>query len=415
MNYKKALWDGSDPAYAPGAVRSRNFWYWKPSLKYRQMGYAKTSVRLTGQEGDGQELIRARECRELTKQMLAHFQPEDEKYLVGTWGWLIHHYKTDRHSPIHAVKANTREGYVIYMDKLAGALGDVLVAATTYPLLCEMRDGMIAKGRSPSYIKKIFTHLRIVANYGVLIEHAPAQKISRILGEMRIPSAPKKTTAPTRTQVRAIVDQADANGLFAFATGLLFQWVFCLRAVDVRGQWLECAPEDEGIVRELARNRHQRHMPRKFERWQDGLTWEMFDDGLTGFRKTISKTSRSMPEPLWFDLTHAPELRARLHILGSAGRKGPVIVGERIGMPYTRDGWTQAFIRCRRAAGISESVKMMDTRAGGLSEAGALGLDPMILRDAAGHQNVATTDRYVRNREANIARVVQLRNAARTK
>jgi hypothetical protein len=67
-------------------------------------------------------------------------------------------------------------------------------------------------------------------------------------------------------------------------------------------------------------------------------------------------------------------------------------------IPYTRDGWTQAFIRCGQAASVPEYVKTMDTRAGGLSEAGSLGLDPMILRDAAGHQNVSTTYRYVRNR-----------------
>ncbi|PJE33450.1 recombinase [Pseudooceanicola marinus] len=346
--------------------------------------------------------------------MLAYFGVDTEKHDIGSWSWLIDRYKTDKHSPFQNVKANTRESYLIYADKLDRAIGKIQIANTNYELLCNLRDGMAEKGRSTAYIKKIFTHLRIVVNYGALIEHNPAIKVASILAHMRIQSPPRKTTAPTREQIRAVVDYADAQGLFAFATGLLFQWVFCLRAVDVRGHWLDCNANAEGIVREVERNRRTRHLPQRHERWQDGLTWDMFDDGLTGFRKTVSKTSRSMPEPLWFDLTHAEELRSRLRILSTRGRVGPVIIGERTNMPYTRDGWTQAFIRCRRASGVPESVKMMDTRAGGISEAGTLGLDPMILRDAAGHQNVTTTDRYVRNREQNIAKVVQMRNAPRS-
>lgn len=410
MHYKDALYDGSDPLYAPGAGKSGRWWYWKPPAKYKKLGYPKTSERLPGEDGDSLDHERARRARELTREMLAFYGAETVEVDVGTWAWLIHRYKTDKHSPIHSVKANTREGYLIFLDKLDRAIGSIIVANTSYTVLCDLRDGMQEKGRSASYVKRVFTQLRIVANYGALVEHDPAVKVAKILSGMRIQSPPKKSSAPTRAQIRAIVDEADKNGLFAFATGLLLQWVFCLRAVDVRGQWLECDPAAGGVVRELARNRRQRHLPQTFERWQDGLTWDMFDAGLTGFHKTISKTSKSMPEPLWFDLTEAPELRSRLFILSTRGRIGPVIVGERTEMPYTRNGWTEAFIRCRRAAGIPEDVKMMDTRAGGLTEAGQLGLDPFILRDAAGHSQVSTTDRYIRGRSESITKVVRLRN-----
>jgi hypothetical protein len=129
------------------------------------------------------------------------------------------------------------------LDKGFGATH---VAWTNYAFLCDLRDGMIDHGRSLAHVKKIFTHMHIVANYGRLIEDDASIKVAGILAGIRIQSPPKKTTAPTREQIRAIVYQA----LFAFATGLRFQWVFCLRAVDVRGQWLECKPDDGGIVRE---------------------------------------------------------------------------------------------------------------------------------------------------------------------
>jgi hypothetical protein len=48
---------------------------------------------------------------------------------------------------------------------------------------------------------------------------------------------------------------------------------------------------------------YEKHLPIRFERWQDGLPWDIFEDDLMGFRETISKTSRSMPEPMRFDMT----------------------------------------------------------------------------------------------------------------
>ena len=411
MAYKEALFDGSDPSYAPGMTKGRQFYYWKPSPKFRKLGYPKTSVRLTGEEGDGNDLTRAREARELTREMLAFYGADIDTHEVGTWGWLIHRYKTDKHSPIHGVKANTRANYVWVLDRWDAAIGTVSIEATDYSTICDLRDAMKDKGRDASYIHRMFERLRAVAKYGKLLKHAPAREVSDILRDMRFQSAPRRSVTPTREQIRAIVDEADARGMFAFATGLLLQWVFCLRSVDVRGQWLPCDPEAGGIVRELTRKRHQQHLPAAFERWQDGLTWDMLDDDLTGFSKVISKTSKSMPEPIRFGLTDVPELRARLFILSQRGRIGPVITGERTGMPYTTYGWSQAYRRIRDSLGLPKNLTVMDTRAGALTEAKNLGADPYILRDAGQHLNVSTTDRYARGRDDSIAKVVKLRNA----
>ena len=410
MAYKDALWDGSDPSYAPGLSKGRQYYYWKPSPKFRKMGYPKTSIRLTGEEGDGQDLLRAHEARELTRQMLAYYGANIETLEPGTWGWLIHRYKTDRHSPIHGVKENTRTNYIWILDRWDAAIGRVAIGATDYTTICDLRDGMKAKGRNTSYIHRMFERLRAVAKYGKMLKYAPAHEVSDILRDMRFQTPPRRSVTPTREQIRAVVDEADARGMFAFATGLLIQWVFCLRSVDVRGQWLPCAPDAGGIVRKLSRNRRQRLLPDAYERWQDGLTWDMFDEDLSGFSKVISKTARSMPDPIRFGLTDVPELRARLFILSQRGRIGPVITGERTGMPYTVYGWSQAFRRIRDDLGLPKNLTVMDTRAGALTEAKNLGADPYILRDAGQHLNVTTTDRYARGRDESIAKVVKLRN-----
>ena len=66
-----------------------------------------------------------------------------------------------------------------------------------------------------------------------------------------------------------------------------------------------------------------------------------------------------------------------------------------------------------KAAGVREEIKSMDFRAGGISEAKALGVDQYTLRDAAQHTQISTTDRYARGRSESANKVVQLRQSKR--
>jgi hypothetical protein len=167
--------------------------------------------------------------------------------------------------------------------------------------------------------------------------------------------------------------------------------------VDVFGQWLR-DPDGTGGIR------------RGTERWADGLTWDMVEPDLSAFSKVISKTASALPEPTRFSLEDATEIQARLRLLGNGGRVGPVIVSERERLPYALSSRSQAFKRLRNQLGLRSEITMMDTRAGALTEGGTAGADLLVLRDAAGHLNAATTNRYIRTREANIVRLVKMRN-----
>ena len=392
MRLKEALKDGSDPLYAPCTSISRGIRYWKAPKKYRDMGYKPTSVAL-GKIGEARDLDMAREARNLTVAMLSHFKAPDHP--VGTWAWLIHRYETDAYSPFHKVKANTRAGYVYQLGRLKKAIGKLRIGALTYEEILKIEMAMKEKGRSPANIKKLMTMLRIVSGYGKALRIPEARDVADTLSEMKFEGGPRRTVHPTRAQIRAIIDEADARGMFAFATGLLIQWTYLLRAVDVRGQWLPTDGTEGGIVRDG-------------QRWQDGLTWDMIDGNLATFEKVISKTARSQPEPLTFQITD--ELRGRLRLLGNSGRIGPVIISERFGAPYSRYSWAQAFRRIRDHLNLPKEIWIMDTRAGGITEARQMGADPLSIRDAAGHAHLSTTDRYVRGRSESAAKVVQLRN-----
>lgn len=396
MNFDKALWDNSDLDYAPLTNWSRQYLYWKPSKKYRDMGYPAKPVRLPGVKGDALGRERAAIARQLTREMLNSFGVQGEKLSPGTWEWLIHRYRTDPFSAYNdSVKQNTRNGYDFTLDRWKAAIGHMKIEQMTYQQIKTTEMAMRDKGRSASYIKRLFGMLRTLARYGTAIDAPGAAKVAVTLSSLNFKAPAKRQTTMTPEQVRKVIDEADARGLHGFALGLLLQWTYALRAVDVRGQWLACDPSEGGIQRDG-------------KRWQDGLTWDMLDPDLTMFEKVISKTAKSMPHPMRYELT--AEIKGRVRLLSNGGRMGPLITSERNGMPYTTSGWTQAFSRIRRAVGLPKDVWLMDARSGALTEAEKLGADPVALRDLGVHSHIDTTSGYVRDRSENINKVVRLRN-----
>ena len=396
MRFKQALWDGSDPDYAPGLVRSKGKCYWRASKAALKAGYSASPIRLPGEDGDSNHRRRADLCREYTREMVCWLEGGTDAN-DGTWRWVIARYLGDDTSPFRSVKANTQANYREWLGKWQVTIGNSKVAACNHAELVRWQNAMKEKDRSPSYIKRMFTMLRIVVNYGVMIEDAECARISLILSKMRIKAPQPRKSAPTREQIEAIVREADAAGQRAFAAGLLIQWWFALRAVDVRGQWL---PIREGEpVTGIIRNRH---------RWADGMTWDMIDRDVTQITKTPSKTEARDPEPMILDLTETPEIRERLLEIGR--RAGPVLVNRK-GEPFESRTWAHLFRRFARKAGVPDDIWMMDTRAGAITEAKMKGASPYDLRDAAGHRQLSTTDRYARDRSAGSAKVLKLRRS----
>ena len=402
------LWDGSDPLYAPGLNWPRpNHPRWKAPAKYMRAGWAIPFVRLEGEQGDGLDLQRAQRCRELTREMLRHFNGDEERVPMGTWRWLFARYRSDEFSPLHEVKGNTRSGYLWMMGRIVDAIGDRPIGWLDFVEWSKLKLAMEKKGRSRSYIARVKTHLAILANYGVVIRAPGAADVSAMLSKLRVKKAPARSAAPTNEQVLAIIDQADAAGHLAYALGYLMQWTYTLRGVDVFGHYLPLAPgEAGGIVHEIGGRNVRR------ERWADGLTWADVAEDCGSFKKLISKTEDSLPEEMEFTAT--PEVRRRLLLARErTGGVGPVIVCKKRGRPYNLEQRSKLFAKMRTAAGLPKEIWMMDARAGAITEAKGLGADPYALRDAAQHKNITTTDSYARGRSANAARVVELRESGR--
>lgn len=392
MNYKPALYDGSDPLYAPNTIKDGK--YWQAPAKYRKAGYKPLSCPLKGTPEE-----RASRARELTRDMVRWGQGDDRKTISWTWGHLIARYKSDDISPFADVKPNTRETYLFCLSRWEAAIGHMAVKETDYPEIRRWLKAMQDKHRSDDYIKRMFTQLRIVTSYGVLIGATGAKPVKDILSEMRIKAPKPRSVSPTEAQVLSVIAAAKAGGHHGFAMGLLIQWHLTLRAVDVRGQWLRFAGDRSGITRGAFR-------------WQDGLTWDMIDRDITTLTKTPSKTEDAMPDALEWDLTLVPDLRAELLAVPVAKRVGPVIIDPN-GLPYRRDTWADLWRTYADAAGVPKAVQIRDVRAGAINDAKRKGANMIQLQQQANHANATTTQRYVRERSDGANNVLKLRRDAK--
>lgn len=408
MAFKPALWDGSDPLYAPCVRQSKKWFYWRPPAAYVAAGFCKDQVKLDGTAGDGLDLDRAQKARDLTREMLRFHEASTTAIEHGTWLWLIARYKSDEFSPLQEVKDNTRADYMHRLSRLETSISKVMIADTDLTALKRWQRAMTVSHEAriaefnaraelggfdtrdcdaTHYVKSMFTMIRIITGYGVQIKAPGARDVRDILSEMRIKSPRPRQTSPTPEQVQAVVAQSDADGNAAFSLGLLCQWWLTLRAVDVRGQWLGKGAD---------------------KRWADGMTWAMLDKDLTTLCKTPSKTEAAAPDALVFDLTLIPELRDRLQAIPMDQRIGPVIKQPN-GVPFQADRWAKLFRKYADKAGIPRDVWMMDTRAGAINHAKNHGASHIQMQHQANHAQASTTDRYVRERSGTVNEVISMR------
>lgn len=409
MHFDDSLWDDSDPTYAPCMKhrKDRGTYFWRPPKKYLDAGYALKTYTLPGRKGDGNDLDRARQCRALTREMLEWYDGETKGRKPGTWGWLIARYTSDQFSAIHEVQPNTRKKYREWMGKIENAIGNVLITDTTFERMMKWRNGMRDKGRSVDYISRWFTHFMLVVSHGIKIGDDEIReaclRIKAIRKEMRIQSPPSRDEAITWEQVRTVVEDADKRGWWQLSLSVLLRFEFMLRGVDVYGEWEPAEEGSGGITWE-----HNG----KVKRWVKGLTWEMVSPDVSRIEKLISKTARSLPQPYVFNLTDVPEIRRRLLAIPEDERVGPVIKMED-GLPPRSEKLTKQFKAIVKAnPSLPDHLQIRDNRSGGITEGSEL-VEPMVLRNAAQHTKVETTDRYVRARSAAANKVVSLRQKHR--
>jgi hypothetical protein len=143
-----------------------------------------------------------------------------------------------------------------------------------------------------------------------------------------------------------------------------------------------------------------------------GPTWAAIDETLT-LTLTPSKTEKTTKASVHVHLRNCPMVMAELARIPAEERTGPLIVNERMGLPYRQPLWRMVWREVRQRAGLPDALWNRDLRAGGITEAEKAGVSSDDRSKLAGHSAKINREVYSRDRLAASDRVAAARNRFR--
>lgn len=391
-----------DALYSPGLKRMKRHngridLYWVADEKLVAKGYPTKTVRLpSSMPADD---IAAR-CQILHQEMLewaAGLEQSKNSALKGTLAWLCQAFETDKDSPLHEKRQDTRIFYGRYIKMLVARAGDMhLSEIIGRDVRGWHREWSGAVGSRSAYA--CVQTLRRVVSYGCELRNADAIELATVLQRTEFTAPKARKIRPTYDQVVALRTAAHEAGRPSIALAVTLQFELGLRQKDVIGEWVRPNPEErERILGAITDGAWV---------WDWGLTWSHIDAGMI-LRKPTSKSNGT--EIAEHDLRIYADVMAELPARGV----GPLIIDERSGLPWKKAHFSRTFRKIARSAGWPDAVWNMDSRAGAVSEAFEAGAEPADVMRTATHTQMSTTMLYNRGAVVQSSRVAELRAARR--
>jgi hypothetical protein len=313
----------------------------------------------------------------------------------GTLRRLIQAYQSDEDSRFTKLRYQSRQYYTTLMRIIEKQHGAVKVDDIKARILMRWHEDW--RGRGETMTRSLLRMLRTLFTFGAtILEDQDCERLCGVMSKMRFPMPPKRNSVITADQVNMIRAKAHEMGHHSIALANALQFECLFRQKDCIGEWV---PEGEPGLTDVT------HAGKK---WLRGLRWNEIDNNLI-LRHTTSKRQKDIT----IDLTLAPMVMEELQRLGSRPASGPVIVRESTGRPWRTVDYRQKWREIARACGVPDSVKNMDHRAGGITEASNAGAPLEHIRHAATHSDIQTTQGYSRGGEEKTASVQRLRSAHR--
>lgn len=345
--------------------------YWSAQRAHK--GAPKQPLRPIPEDADDTEATRL--CQQWTDELLADLHAQIAPAFDGTIRSLIRIYRTDEASPYHDLKYLTRakdyDPALRMLDEQVGLRAISLLDGSDFRRWYQVWS----KGgvrRAHGAMRK----LRTVLSFGITKRLPGCKDAREILAEMRFAAPRPRDERMTYEQAQAIIEKAMELGSPSVALATAMQFDLALRRVHVIGEWMPAGDAKGGIVRGKTR-------------WR-GPTVADIKDGV--YRPPYAEHGKAAVS---HDITVAPLVQMVLsrHPLPATG---PLIVREDTGVPWRDNYYAYRFREIARAAGVPDSVRSMDARAGAITEVEAVaGLDSA--RKYAGHSSAKTTQGYVRD------------------
>jgi len=391
---------------APGLVVRRRttdytaFWQARGDLVARGWSI-KTRLIWRGIEPtDADRALVSDVCNSLQEEMLVWGRggvPEVSSF-DGTLASLVECYQTDPDSPFRKLRYGSKINYQAFLRRIVADHGDIGVAAIKSRHVLRWHEDWTKRGTTMAH--GLIDHLRGILGFGATILDDPHCRAAKaLLSDMHFPMARRRSAILTAAQAVALRRTAHAAGYPSMALAQALQCDLMLRQRDVIGEWVPMSEPGTSDV-------HAYGM-----KWLRGLRWSEIDGNMI-LRHMTSKRQKEIE----VDLKLAPMVMEELarfgHVLPTVG---PVVVHDNTGQPWRDDTFRNTWRQLATAAGIPRDVRNMDTRAGAISEATDAGADLEMVRHAATHSNIATTQGYSRAGAAKTAEVMRRRVAHRNK
>jgi hypothetical protein len=380
---------------APGLCRRKRAdgeaLYWVPRPADVKRGYPIKSLAIPSKLGEAEIVA-----------LCVKYQTELEAWRNGaeagparySFAWLIRCYMTDESSTFHKLGHNSKRNYIQDCKIIENTIGQV-----RFDLDGEDRivgddlwrwhknwgvPGPDGKPTKPSRARHTITMLRILIKHAEVKGCPGAKELAGIATAMRFPTTCAREIVPELKDVLAIVNTALEQNYRSIAIATLAQFELTERRISIIGSW------ESG-------------------QWRPGWLWS----GISKDWKISYTQNKRGVNKREYDLKTTPLLLSLIQRTQEDKRVGPVIVCESTGLPWKEKHYTDTFREIARAADVPDDLCSMDMRAGGATEADAIGVTDRELQDAGGWGDPKMKDRYRRDKQRNAQNVVILRQKAR--
>lgn len=386
---------------------------WLPRYDLVQRGYPKRVTRLW--KGIAPDEISVSyisdTCTQLQGEMLAWARGVEvaPAGFTGTIRSLINSYQTDADSTYCKLRFHTRRNHDTQMKRIAADHGDCALGGgynadgmPTEPLkaraLLRWHEEWSRRGITTAH--GLMAMLRTLFGFGAsFLEDAECERLCTVMSRMKFKQGGHRDATLTAEQAIAIRAKAHEMGFHSMALAQALQFECTMRQKDILGEWI---PQREPGTSDVLRDQ---------DKWMKGLRWSEIDQNMI-LTHVTSKRNKTVV----INLKLAPMVMEELAMtFGEARREllpasGPVIIDQYTGLPYAVSRFRRLWRKVATAAGVPANVCNMDSRAGAISEATSSdGVSLEDARHAATHSNIAMTQRYSREGEKHIAKVMTLR------
>jgi hypothetical protein len=193
--------------------------------------------------------------------------------------------------------------------------------------------------------------LRSALSFGIQCRRRGCKEFKDVLEEVRFPTQPPRTSAPTAQDVVKARNGAHAIRHASAALAYALQFDGTIRQWDVIGEWLPISDPRPSLIIDRGM------------KWV-GPMWSQVDDNLL-FHFTPTKTMGTSAKSVAVDFKVCPMIMEELEHVPAEVRKGPIIVNPSTGLPYREWYFRDVWNKVRVSEGLPSTIWNRDLRAGG--------------------------------------------------